>query len=307
MNHHLNLNYKKVIFSLLAATCSLSIVAPTYLNATTINATTNANASSIKIKDTTLTFNSASAAPKGHIGFIINATLQRDSGIPATADAIFVHGEGKVTIDGKQYTIGISGPGKFQRISDTTAQVQLSAVPTIGKQPNTQIAKNVTPELIKGKNITITMTRVTYEKQNSTLTTQFMDQFKKAANVQGVSFEQAGLGELKGHLGGVKKTLPAGGLNIPIVEGGQSVLDNIGFVDGKLQIRVKESTNHSTFFALYNAAKKYMVDNGDHVDNIYVHIYDIKDAATLAKCSIEADSSCTLATDTESKTVNCVL
>lgn len=306
MSKKLKANCKRILFTALVATFSLGAVAPINLKAEAISTNASAGMGSVKIKDTTITFNSVTEAAKGSIGFVINATLEKESGIPEEANSIYVIGKGKVTINGKQYEMQISGPGKFTKTSNTTAQIRLSAVPTSGKQPNVQVAKNVTPDVIKGNQVEITIKQVAYKKNIDAISEEFKELLKNVPVVKGVSIEQAGFGECKRWLK-VKNTLPEKGLNIPIADGIGSVVDNIGFTDGKLQIRTKEKAGDLISLDYRDSNGKLQIDNDkEHVGENYIHVFNIKDAAALSKITLEICMMKGIACDQETQTVTCV-
>lgn len=307
MSKGLKANYKKAVVSLLIAIFSLNGIAPINpLRAETIsNLPVSNEAGSVKIKDTTLTFNGFADAPKGSIGFIANITLERESGIPANTNSIFLGGGGTVTINNVPYEITFGGSHKFDKVSNTKAEMQVSVTATAGQGNKKQLAKNITPEILKGKSMSLKMSGISYYSKNTTVSEQLKEQLKKVSMVQGTSLDKAGLAMLKGSIK-EKLVLPAKGLNIPIAEGSQSVVDNIGFVNGKLQIRTKDMNEEISEVHLIDSNGKAVSDKGGGVNDIFNYIFDIKDTAALEKYTVKVTIDKEIASDRESKMITCV-
>ena len=152
----------------------------------------------------------------------------------------------------------------------------------------------------------LSIKEIQYTKDLATLSEQFKAQLKKVTAIEGVTGEQAGMGYM--NKGG--SFIGKAGMNIPVFEGCQDiVLDNIGFVKGRLMIRTEEKNNSSLILEVQDAAGKYMVGTGVALSNDtgMIHIYDgIKDAATFNKCKVSAEGTAILQSDKETKVLNYV-
>lgn len=306
MNKQLRSKCKQVLFSVGVATLLLSQVnPPCYLYATTVNTNASSNINTVQVKDTKLTLQGFVEDPKAKVP-VISAVLERASGFPAQATGIKIQCKGKVTLNNKSYEVWLYARN-FKKISDTQANVQLEVDLIEEENGVTQRAKGITAASLKNIPIALTIEEIEYTRQLSTLSEQFKAQLKKVTAIEGVTGEQAGMGYM--NKGG--SFIGKAGMNIPVFEGCEDiVLDNIGFVKGRLMLRTKEKNDSFLNLKVQDAADRHMVGTGVGLSNDagMIHIYDdIKDAAALNKCKVSAEGTAVVESDKETKVLNCKL
>ena len=290
MSKNLKTNYKKILFSLLAAACSMNVVIPNYLNATTINTTAGAS-NVLKMGSSTITFGQIA---KDQSGFYVTATLDRQAGIPDNITSISLNVSGKnapIEINGKNYSVCFSAMfSPIKKVSNTQAQIKLhcSFAGTNGLP-----TKSITPEMLKGKQVSLPLGELIYYNQATTISKDFSTLLSKVSNVQGISLKQAGFSFLSGESSfkALPLVLPSKNLNIPICDGSHSTIDNIGFVNGKLQIRTKVQMDEFLELKLLDSNGKNLGISSGGVDGEMIFIYNIKDLAALAKCTPKVSGS----------------
>ena len=298
MSKSLKVNCKKVLFSVLAATLSFGSITPANnIKAEAISTTTK----SVKVKDTTLTVNAIKVDPATQ-KIVADVTFERQGGIPEDVQWISVEANATIKIDGKDYTLGFGGTDKLIRTSDTTVNGMVSIMPTIGQGKNTQVAKGLTGKKLSGKNIHLKVSRITYYKMFSDTTNEFKALINNVQSVKGVSVEKGGFSFLKGTV--KSNILPEKGLNIPILENDSDheTVDNIGFVDGKLQIRINGYLCNIDFVDA--AGKKAETAGGGTDGKKYLQIYDIKDKKALSKYTVKVTKDEKLMEDVQSPAVS---
>lgn len=306
MSTHLKKNYKKAIFSLLVAGCSVGAITPlSYLNAATVNDTVTADKASIQVNDTTITFNGMKDIKNGkNTSLAFDVTIDKTSGIPEKATQIDLEGKGTVTVNNKRYQLNFSN-ANLNKISNTQATATITTW-VIPAEDNLQSSVSLNAAQVKGKSIEFQIEGVQYLNKITTLSEEFKAQLKNVSKVEGVSPKEAGVGYMKG----TGKFIPAKGLNIPILEGDNSILlDNIGFVNGKLALRTKRENGSSYILEFSNSKGKHLVETGYSTDtkNVTIDTWDaIKDMATLRTCTLKIDADVVVATDTEAKTITLV-
>lgn len=271
--------------------------------ATTVTSNVNSNANTVQVKETKLTLQSISDDQKAKVP-VINAVIDRASGFPAQATGVKIQCEGKVTLNNKSYEVHLSSRS-FKKVSNTQATVQLEVGLFEQKDGAYKKAKGITAASLKGIPMSISIEEIQYTKDLATLSEQFKAQLKKVTTIEGVTGEQAGMGYM--NKGG--SFIGKARLNIPVFEGCQDVvLDNIGFVKGRLMMRTEEKNNSFLILEVQDAAGKYIIGTGVGLSNDtgMIHIYDgIKDTATFNKCKISAKGTAILQSDKENKILNC--
>lgn len=291
---------KKALFGLMAATYLLGgvgAITPSYLNAATINQQAMTG-KSVKIKDTVLTFGEIKQDAKGLYAEI---TLDRVSGIPQDIKQISILNEqGKVQLNGKNYGVYISvRDNTLKRVSDTQLQGKVNLIMRSDQEKN---IKTITPQMLKGKTISISINEILYYANAASTGVEFEKLLKSVPKVQGVSLKATGFEFLQGEADcKLKNVLPAKGLNVPICDGSQSTIDNIGFVDGALQIRMKDPANEFIELHAVDQAGKKIKEIAAGEDSNFIYQYQIKDAATLVKCKFTVSGNKLVASDKEQK------
>lgn len=309
MNKNLVLNLKKVVFSLFAVTCCVgTMISTTSLYAATKNETVSTN--TVTIGDTTLTFNGVKEAPKGSIGFLVDVTIDKASGLPKEANYISLKGSGQVKINDTVYNLSLGSSKSFERISETQAHAEIFVVTTKGSKANTEAQKDMKLDLLKGKNINFNISKITYVALLHDVNPDFNELLKNVPCVQATPIEKSDLKMLKGEIKGMTNVLPSKGLNIPMAPNSSSIVDNIGFHDGILEIRVVENFDDNKYFTeinLVNSKGKAAESAGScGLNEIMVYRFKIKDAATLAQYEVKATTYKSLGEDKETKVVSCV-
>lgn len=281
----------------------------TYLKATTVNAATSVNNAPVTIGETTLTFNGIKLGESDDFGttLLIDATFERAKGIPAETTDMWMHGKGKVTINSKQYNLDLSSVKNIERISDTKVKAQIAAVPSYGNGADSKLTKDITPEVLKGQKIDFTIDYIDFSTTYNKMTKELSDLLKNIQVVQGVAPNEGNVSSLGNmteaerkadKVPDIRRVLPKKGLGVQLVEGSNETIDNIGFVDGRLQIR----TNGRGYVSFKDANGKPIQYVGFGLDtNGSLDIYEIKDLAALSKCSIQASVTKHLVTEDEEK------
>lgn len=300
---------KKFVFGLVITICCLEVMVPTTFLLAAVSEKSVKN-NTVSIKDTALTFNQLKEAPKGSVGVYLDVTLDKADGIPRDTNYIDIKGSGKVNINGKEYTLALDSSRSFEIISDTQAHALIYAKVITESQGYMVPCKDVEVKLFKGKNMEFRIWELTYEQLINEVNPDFLQALKNASNVQPISLENSDLKIFQGQIKGMTNTLPSKGLNIPITPGGTSRVDNIGFHDGILEIRVIEAKGKNkavTGMKLVDSQGKSATSAGGcNVDNIRIYRYAIKDATELAKYEVKATTYKQLAIDKETKLVTCV-
>lgn len=304
MSKQLKSRCKQVIFSVGAAVFLFNqAYGPSYLYAATVNANVSNTTNVVQIKDTTLTLKGMTDDPKTKTP-VINAVVERASGLPDQAKNMKIDSEGKVTINGKSYDVRLYVI-RFEKLSNTQANIQIG-INFMGKENGVyQPIKGITAASLKNVPMEMSIKEIQYSRDLDKLSEQFKAQLKKATTIEGVTGEQAGMGFM--NKGGC--FIGQAGMNIPVFEGNQDIiLDNIGFVKGRLMLRTEEKNDSFLMLEMQNAAGQYITETGVGLSNKAgtIHIYDaIKDATTLNKCKISAMGTVIIESDKETKVLNC--
>ena len=304
MSKQLKKRCKQVLFSVVAATAlCCQAYQSSYLYATTVDSNVNSNVNTVQLKETTLTLKGISDDQKNKVP-VINAVISRASGFPAQANNVSIQCKGKVTLNNKSYEVRLFSRN-FKKVSDTEANVQLEFNFIEQKAGVYEKAKGITAASLKGIPMALSIEEIQYTKDLATLSDQFKAQIKKVTTIEGVTGEQAGMGYM--NKGG--SFIGKAGMNIPVFEGCQDVLlDNIGFVKGRLMIRTEEKNDSFLILNMQDATGKHIVETGVGLSKNAgtIHIYDsIKDIATLNKCKVSAEGTVVLQSDKETKVLNC--
>lgn len=302
MSKRLKISCKKILAIFVAATFLSGTAVTNYLNATTISNTNNVGRS-VTIQGTTLSFGDIK---KEGQGLFVDVTVDRPMGIPdALVDADIRMQDGKVEMKGNIYEVSfyIGGANKLKKVSNIQMKGKMKL--TVYSNVPGVSANTITPEMLKEKNICMPIKEIVYFGKASTIGSAFNQVVKNISKVQGISLKEAGMELLSGDSDNkLKNVLPEKGLNIPICDGSRSVLDNIGFVDGKLQLRTKDPDmlEHIQISLVDQAGKPVKrIYGGQDGNGIYQ--FKIKDAAALAKCKFKIEcGNKVIASDTEAKT-----
>lgn len=287
----------KLMLSLLVAGISMQAIMPTSLLATTLNVESNLGVKqSVKVNESNIKFEGIESTAQGE--FILNATLERSSGIPKGTSRIDVNCEAQdIEIGGKKYMIYIF-VNKYNKLSDTEVKLQMPIY--IYAEAGGKV-KNISLEQLNAAHLKLSVSAVRYYAKANEISQSFKEQLKKVTQVKGVSLKEGGFELLKGEKGFEGNILPEKGLNIPIAEGSSSTIDNIGFINGKLQIRTKEKDGEGFEISAVNSNGKSVGRCGGGDDKAFISIYDLKDAAALAQCTFKVDGDKLLVSDKEAQ------
>ena len=296
MSQSFKTKYGKVMFSILVAGISMQVVMPNHLFAATLNLESNVGVErSVKINDTNVRFDKIESTAKGEL--ILNATLERSNGIPEGTSRIDVDCEVQdIEINGKKYMIHIGLAHKYNKLSDTQVKLQM---PIYIYSEAGGRAKNISLEQLNAAHLKLSISEVKYYSKVNEISQSFKEQLKSVPQVKGVSLKEGGFALFKGEKGFEGNILPEKGLNIPIAEGSSSTIDNIGFINGKLQIRRKDKDIEAIEISIINSAGKTIGRCGGGDGDSFIWIYDLKDAAALAQCTLKVKGSKLLVSDKE--------
>ena len=298
MSQSFKTKYGKVMFSLLVAGISMQAVMPIRLLATTLNLESNLGVEqSVKVNDTHIRFEGIESTAQGE--FVLNATLERSNGIPKETSRIDVDCMVQdIEINGKKYMIYIGFVDKYSKLSDTQVKLQMPIY--IYGEDGGKI-KNISLEQLNAAHLKLSVSAVKYYGEANEISQAFKEQLKKVTPVKGVSLKEGGFALLKGEKGFEGNILPEKGLNIPIVEGSSSTIDNMGFINGKLQIRTKWKDGETFEISAINSNEKAIGRCGGGDSDAYIRIYDLKDAAALAQCTFKVEGDKLLVSDKETQ------
>ena len=296
---------KRMMVTLLVATSAVGTISPmNQLYAATDSISINQGENSVKVKDTTLTFNGFKQGEHGVIN--TEVVLERASGIPENVNEIWIVGEGIVTINGTKYSLDLSFSKKVERISDTRLKADIKTRVSKKEGKTIKQVTEATAEKLKGQKIEFTIEEVGYYVEKSTIDPQFLEALKNVTNVQGVEPKNAGFAELEGDpnhksIFDGMKVLPPKGLNIPIIQGENNVIDNIGFVNGQLQLRTVEKGECCNIQFIDSKGQKVPLSACGGVGDTGCSIFDIKDAETLQTLTPKVSMQKRIITDEETK------
>lgn len=305
MSKHLKENYKKLVYSVLAAACvGGTVLSVNHLSATTVSHNTtsvmNEARNSIKVKDTVITFEGFTNTPDQFLE--LNVKINRASGIPEKATQVSLDAEAIVTINGKQYDLTI-GSGDLSKISNTEAKARLSVMVSTGKGDSWGTIDNFSATQLKDKTIDLKIKEVKYETVIKEVSEEFKEQLKKVSAVNGVDPAEAGVSFMKG----AGKMIASKGLNIPVLKGDSTItLDNIGFLNNKLQLRINEPNGSFCFLIITDSVGNYKVGSSYSLDESKgsIIIYDqITSQAILDNCKVKVEAAVAVASDQETKSM----
>ena len=299
MSKQIRANCKKVLLSLIVGAGTIGAMTPvTYLNAATAAQAATTGQQSVKIKDTTVTINSIVDDAEYNMA-VANITLDRANGIAKGANLVAIKGKGTVKIDGKDYNINLDSMENLVRVSDKQVQVKVPLTVTTGTKDSEKYVRDFKASQLKGKAITFTIDSVEYRQEKTTMSDQLKKFLTNVPKVQGVTAKEAGAPSF------VKsKVLPNKGLNIPLAQGDQSItVDNMGFVDGKLQVIFARTEGAIGRIDIIDSKGNNVIGSSFDIGKNDIEVYDsIKDAAALKKCKVEVVVYAPVANDKETQT-----
>ena len=280
MSKQIRANCKKVLLSLIVGAGTIGAMTPvTYLNAATAAQAATTGQQSVKIKDITVTINS-----------IVD---------DAEYNLVAIKGKGTVKIDGKDYNINLDSMENLVRVSDKQVQVKVPLTVTTGTKDSEKYVRDFKASQLKGKAITFTIDSVEYRQEKTTMSDQLKKFLTNVPKVQGVTAKEAGAPSF------VKsKVLPNKGLNIPLAQGDKSItVDNMGFVDGKLQVIFARTEGAIGRIDIIDSKGNNVIGSSFDIGKNDIEVYDsIKDAAALKKCKVEVVVYAPVANDKETQT-----
>lgn len=317
MNKRLMRNFKKAVVGIVIGASSLTTIIPGgYLFAATTNVMEQ-KASSVKIKDVTLT--AKDIVPGEYKGsFIINMVMDKASGFPAHMEDMLITGKANVEIGGKKIELRLDHTTVTKKISNTQAEVAVYVFAFEIAENGGILCEAVKLDQLKGKELIFKIESITYNADYTTLTPEFLEQFKKVSTVSGIELGKANLeldqDELN-HMDPNLKVIPHGGLAIPAVEGTSVILDNIGFVNGVLNIRIEHGKGEECCRFKLEDSKEKMVPSSFRYGGMSAAVYGyrISDVTTLANYVPKITLAKEIAKDEEKdkqgkvvvKTLNC--
>ena len=287
MNKKLVMHLKKVMFSIVMGTSVLGATIPSAnLYAATTAATKTKQMGTVSIKDVTLTAHDITPA-KNEGEFKISMTMEKTSGIPKNVAYMLINASTDLEIGGKKKVEFILDQAEItKKVSDTQVELSVYAFAMVRDKDNNILQQQITLDQLKGKTIDFKLDSITYYAEYTEPTPEFKEQFKKVSKLEGVTAAQTNIGldqEDIQYIGGAK-LLPHGGLNIPAISGNTVLLDNIGFVDGKLVVRIEHAKGEFFQFGLVDEAGKFAKTAGYFGTEIGgIYRYEIGDLETLAQ------------------------
>lgn len=229
MSKRLMMSCKKVALYLLVGTGSLGMVTSVTspLHAAVVSEKVAAN-EKITIGDTTVTFGKLkNLADIGEVA--VEVVVERKGGFPKNAEVVYPQGKGAVTIDGKQFKFSLGG-SEMEKVSDTKAKGRFVLFLEDWEQG---IEKTFNYTKLKGKKIDIEINDIVYEGAVTPISEKFVELLKDVPVVTDVIKSERNKK--------VMTFLPVKDLNVPIVDiENRLLVDNIGFVNGMLQVTMKE-------------------------------------------------------------------
>lgn len=228
MSKRLMMNCKKVALYLLVGAGSLGGITPitSPLHAAVVSEKAAAN-EKVTIGDTTITFGKLkNMQDMGEVA--IEVVVERKGGFPKNAEVIYPQGKGSVTIDGKLFKFSLTG-SEMEKLSDTKAKGRFILLLEDWEQG---VEKTFNYNKLKGKKIDIEINDIDYEGAVTPISEEFVELLKDVPVVTDVIKPKYNT-----EIGGF---LPVKNLNVPIVDiDNISLVDNIGFVNGMLQVTMK--------------------------------------------------------------------
>ncbi len=325
---------KKVTRMIIKALTGMLMVQGSYMSITNplqaaiISTNTHATngIAQVKVKDTIVTITSITKENyKGK--YKLGYTLERAGGIPSNTTDTSVVGNIDFSMQGKKYQLNMWGnDSKVLRISDTKVQGEVVAeCSSDGGRTlvDLQLAQ------MNEKAATLTIKQVSYSHITNLYTYDLVNDLKKAKKANSVPYAKGNLvvdydkaiagaptAEIKEGLKELKdielktrpkNVLPAKGLDLQILSEDLGLkLDNVGFVDDKLHMRITGFNKKSAWnLSITNASgidtQDYLILDKTH--NVFYCVYKIKNAEELAKCNIHWNQKEIVQTDQETKSV----
>lgn len=254
----------------------------------------NTKEQKVTIGDTTITFGNLYIEPE--IGeTAIKVTIDRKNGFPKNADIVVPNGKGSVTIGGKKYDFTLSGMA-LQKVSNTRASGRF----ILGLQNwNEESEKVFKCDKIKGNKLNLSISDLEYQGAITPVSNDFIELLKNVPVVTDVvKIPDVVEKDLK--IGG--GVLPPKGLNISMVnDESQPLVDNIGFVAGKLQISLKKGKGICSVGFINKSTGKKVEDTSSFgismVGEYKFRVYNIKDMKELANYTPIWEERTTIETD----------
>lgn len=303
---------KAIIGTLMVQGSYLSITSPLQAATTSTNTYATDGIAQAKAKDTIVTITSISKG-NGKGKYKLGYTLEREGGIPSNTTDTSIVGNIDFSIQGKKYQLILWGDdSEIVKVSDTKAQGEVTAECSLdgGKTlVDFQLSQ------MNEKAITLTIKQVSYIHITNLYTYDLVNYLKNEEKAKSVPFAKGNLvidydkviagastAEIKEGLKELKNielktrpknVLPAKGLDLQILSEDLGFkIDNIGFVDGKLHMRVTGFNKKNNWnFSITNASgidtQEYLELDKTH--NVYYCVYKIKNVEELAKCNIRWD------------------
>ena len=231
MSKRLMMNCKKVALYLLLGAGSLGVITPitSPLHAAVVSEKAATN-EKVTIGDTTITFGKLkNMQDMGEVA--IEIVVERKGGFPNNYEVIYPQGKGSVTIDGKPFKFSLTG-SEMEKVSDTKAKGRFILLLDDWERG---VEKTFNYNKLKGKKIDIEINDIAYEGAVTPISEKFVELLKDVPVVTDV---------IKSQRNPEAAFLPVKDLNVPIVDIENRILvDNIGFVNGMLQVTMKEEEN----------------------------------------------------------------
>lgn len=228
MSKRLMMNCKKVALYLLVGAGSLGVITPitSPLHAAVVSEKTATN-EKVTIGDTTITFGKLkNMQDMGEVA--VEIVVERKGGFPKNSEVVYPQGKGSVTIDGKLFKFSLTG-SEMEKVSDTKAKGRFILLLDDWERG---VEKTFNYNKLKGKKIDIEINDIVYEGAVTPISEKFVELLKDVPVVTDVIKPKYNP-EIEGFL-------PVKDLNVPIVDiENRSLVDNIGFVNGTLQVTMK--------------------------------------------------------------------
>ncbi len=268
----------------------------------------------------------------------ITFDLSRDEGIPQEANKVRIYGTGKFTLGGKQYVLLLqSGEGNIKKLSEAKATSTYSYIAC--READGKVPAHLKASQMKGITIDFTIDKVVYINYCDQLGSQLREYLKTLSTAEGVPFKKANLYVPQDKSNAIsakireeekknrpKNVLPEKGLKLSLREATNIVpsinpkeqnmieankkqmVDNIGFVDGKLHMRIKVSKDSGLpWISLIDSSGKeimYKYYLSDPKNYIVYYVFDIKDLNALSQYKMSLNDSVSVLEDKETKSIS---
>lgn len=288
MSKRLMMNCKKIALYLLVGAGALGTITPitSPLHAAVVSEKAAIN-EKVTIGDTTITFGKLKNMQDTR-EIAIEVVVERKGGFPKNAEVVYPQGKGTVTIDGKLFKFSLTG-SEMEKLSDTKAKGRFILLLDNWKQG---VEKTFNYNKLKGKKIDIEINDIVYKGAVAQISEEFVELLKNVPVVTDVIKSERNK-EIEGFL-------PVKDLNVPIVDiENKSLVDNIGFVNGTLQVTMKRDKECCLIGFKNKTTGKELewtpMTSSD--DGRIVAIFKIKDMAELTKYTPFCKDLSTVATE----------